>query len=368
MRTKKLNVDMDSFLNSNELLNFSKSIEESSRLALKKVNSKDQKIIEESTNIKVKSTSAKFDPDFIFKAANKAKKHMKIEEAKTFLSTDKYNEDKLKEKYRIDLPYLKSLEENFKFEETKVTYNKILEEALVIAADLYKEANCTPRLASLALDKTLTESEVNKIFDNKFKNSLEENFRLKLLNGTLLEENMEPVKKIIKISVDKGLGDDMGEIDPAKMGTVLGFNNVLSDHLKDVILPEGAQNKIDSFINAQDSDYNNIPGNADDLLQKLNQKIDDLTTLLSGSEFAKNVDTDEDIDAGKYSAVAKVCSLSGDDGKPKCSETIDVDDDNTDGDDTEQTVADDISDAEDIINDDGDGQNDINTGNDDVAS
>jgi len=325
MRTKKLNLDMDSYLNSNELLNFGKSIEESSRLALKKIKDgdKENNVLEESVQVQKfeESKSAKFDPDFIFSAADKAKKLQKIEESKTFLSTDKYSEEKLKEKFRIDLPYLKSLEEGFKFEETKETYNRILEEALVIAADLYKETNTTPRLTSLALDTTLTESEAFAIYDNKFKNSLEENFRLKLLNGTLLEENMEPVKKIIKISVDKGLGEEVGEIDPAKMGTVLGFNNVLGDHLKDVMLPEGAQQKIESFIDTQTPDYKDIPGNAEELLHKLHEKIDSLTTLLSGTTFDKNVELgeDNDIDAGKYSAIAKVCSITGDEDVPGCS-------------------------------------------------
>jgi hypothetical protein len=325
MRTKKLNLDMDSYLNSNELLNFGKSIEESSRLALKKIKAgkNESTVLEESIQVQKfeEAKTAKFDPDFIFNTANKAKKLQKIEEAKTFISTDKYNEEKLKEKFKIDLPYLKSLEEGFKFEETKETYNRILEEALVITADLYKETNTTPRLTSLALDSTLTESEAFAIYENKFKNSLEENFRLKLLNGTLLEENMEPVKKIIKISVDKGLGEDVGEIDPAKMGTVLGFNNVLGDHLKDVMLPEGARQKIESFLDTQAPDYKNIPGNADELLHKLHEKIDALTTLLSGIEFDKNVEMDEDIDAGKYSAVAKVCSMSGDENVPGCAKS-----------------------------------------------
>jgi len=322
MRTKKLNLDMESYLNSNELLNFGKSIEESSRLALKKIKAgkKESTVLEESIHIQKfeEAKTAKFDPDFIFNTATKAKKLKKIEEAKTFISTDKYSEDKLKEKFKLDLPYLKSLEEGFKFEDTKKTYNKILEEALVLATDLYKETNTTPRLTSLALDSTLTESEAIAIYENKFKNSLEENFRLKLLNGTLLEENMEPVKKIIKITVDKGIDDEIGEIDPAKMGTVLGFNNVLSDHLKDVILPEGAQAKIKSFIDTQASDYKSIPENAMELLEKLNAKIDAMTTLLSGAEFDKNVEMDEDIDAGKYSAVAKICSLAGDEDKPGC--------------------------------------------------
>ena len=322
MRTKKLNLDMESYLNSNELLNFGKSIEESSRLALKKINNKTEPLEESSVTVKSNKKDTKFDPDFIFNAADKAKRLHKIEEAKTFLSTDKYSEEKLKDKFRIDLPYLKSLEEGFKFEDTKITFNRILEEALVIAADLYKETGTTPRLTSLALDKTLTEAESNKIFENKFKNSLEENFRLKLLNGTLLEENAEPIKKIIKVSIDKNLGNDVGEIDPSKLGTVLGFNNVLGDHLKDIILPEGAQNKVNSFINTQDSDYTNIPGNAMDLLSQLNSKIDNLTTLLSGPEFDKNVDIDEDIDAGKYSAIAKVCSMSGNDDKPECQQTV----------------------------------------------
>ena len=333
MRTKKLNLDMDSYLNSNELLNFGKSIEESSRLALKKIKAgkNEGTVLEESIQVQKfeEAKTAKFDPDFIFNTANKAKKLQKIEEAKTFLSTDKYSEEKLKEKFKIDLPYLKSLEEGFKFEETKETYNRILEEAFVITADLYKETNTTPRLTSLALDGTLTESEAFAIYENKFKNSLEENFRLKLLNGTLLEENIEPVKKIIKISVDKGLGEDIGEIDPAKMGTVLGFNNVLGDHLKDIMLPEGAQAKIDSFIDTQAPDYKEIPGNAEELLHKLHEKIDALTTLLSGIEFDKNVEMDEEIDAGKYSAVAKVCSMSGDENVPGCVKGEDLDNDGT---------------------------------------
>jgi len=369
MRTKKLNIDRANILGSNELLNFGHSIQESSRLALKKI--KEKETILEESKVQKEGNVVKHDADFIFENANKAKKFNIVEEAKTFLSTDKYSVNKLKEKFKIDLPYLKSLEENFKNENTKATYNRILEETFVLTADLYKETNTTPRMMSLALDNTLTESEANSIYKNALKSSLEENFRMKLLNGTLLQENEEPVQKIMKVSITKGL-DDLGEVDPSELGTVLGYNNVLKDHITDTLIPEGAMNKMDSFMDNQGSDYPKMEGNAIDLINKLNEKVDNLTTLLSGPTFNNNVDLGEDIDAGKYSAVAAICSKSEEE-EGTCSAGV------TTPDDIEPLPADDKADAEEIIpndpSDDSDGTiegepdtelaNDLEASNDD---
>jgi len=331
MKTKKLNINLSTFMGRDEL-NFDNKIEEAANLSLKKLNTVPAALLEEST---IDSSNRKegHNPDLIFDMHTKATKKLFVEESKKIVSTENYNSDKLSRKFNSDYAYFKTLEENLILDSSKRTFNYLLESVLIDTADLYKETNVTPRMFSLAVGETITEAENLEIYKNDLKACLEENFRLPLLQGTLLEENAPEVKKIIRISIGKGL-DDLGEIHPDELGTTLGFNNVIKDHLSNVLLPENAMNKINAFANTQDDSYENLPGNAISILEKISGKLDKMVSLLSSGLFKDKVDLGEDqFDTGKYSAVSEICNASSEDPTGSCSvETTNSDDKPTEGD------------------------------------
>lgn len=285
--------------------------------------------IQENSIIKNK----RFGKKDIFNIHNKAAKKLKLEEAVKIVSTEAYSSNKLEKKLATDLGYLMELgESTLKLEESKEIYKTLVKELLIETANLYKEAGITPRTLSLAIDYDNSIEENFRIYSQYLIKDLEENFRKPLLNGTLLQESEEPVKRIIKIVMSKGLGDDLGEIDPGEMGTFLPFMDTVKKHIGDVVVPPNAAAKVDSFVDSQDVDGD---ADADDdtdstdikeILQNIDDKLEKIAAVLSPAMFKDKVDLGESSFDGTKYAVLKVLTENADKLK-KDKDTEDKDDD-----------------------------------------
>ncbi len=296
-------------------LQFKNKIFEQAELSLRKLNAKknadsDARMLEESTKADVMLKSARPNANFTFEVSTKVNKLKSLEESIQRLSTESYSASKLENKLGYDYQYLKHLSENsFQVQESKDLFMSLVEEALVLTADLYKETNVTPRLMSLAINEDLTESENNTIYENALTHSLEKNFRIPLLQGNLLQENEEEVKTIIKKSVDNGM-NDLGEIDPGEMATYLPFQNTVKDHVSETLIPDAAMGKIDDFNNAQDETYAQFEGNAPAVMAKLDNILDKISTMLAPALFKDKVDMGEDsFDGTKYAMMKAVTGM-----------------------------------------------------------
>ncbi len=185
----------------------------------------------------------------------------------------------------------------------------LVEEAMVLTGNLYKETNVTPRMISLGINEDLTEAENINLYENALTHSLEKNFRIPLLQGNLLQEAEEEVKNIIKMTVDKGM-NDLGEINPSEMATYLPFQNTVKDHVSETLIPDASMIKVDDFVNAQDETYNQFDGNAPEVLAKLDNILNKISTMLSPALFNDKVDMGEDnFDGTKYSMMKAVADM-----------------------------------------------------------
>ncbi len=296
-------------------LQFKNKIFEQAELSLKKLNAKknadsDTRMLEESTKADIMLKSARPNANFTFEVSTKVNKLKSLEESIQRLSTESYSGAKLENKLGYDYQYLKHLAENsFKVQESKDLFMGLVEEALIQTANLYKETNVTPRLMSLAINEDLTEAENITIYENALTHSLEKNFRIPLLQGTLLQENEDEVRSIIKKSVDNGM-NDLGEIDPGEMATYLPFQNTVKDHVSETLVPDAAMGKVEDFNNAQDETYNQFEGNAPAVLAKLDTILDKISTMLAPALFKDKVDMGEDsFDGTKYAMMKAVTSM-----------------------------------------------------------
>jgi len=301
MKIKKLNLDYQKIDS-----NFQFKVLEESSKALKKINTKKKetaKIIEEAYQNKFKKRKQdRPDDNFVFELANKSKRKRAIEESVESLQTERFSSKRLEEKLELDLQYLKDLgEQNLVTESTKETYFKLLTEAISDVAKLHEEANLRPRKISLALDLDKSIEENEKIYKKHLIEKLEENFRKPLLTGKLIEENIEPAKKVIRIVIAKNLNDDLGDIDPAKMATVLPFLDTIKSHIREVMLPDLTMNKVQDFLSTQMPSYAAQPGNAIELLSSINDKLDKIACLLGNALFNSKIDLgDDSFDATPY--------------------------------------------------------------------
>ena len=272
-------------------MNFAdKTLEEASK-ALKKL--KEKETIEETGTKRFSAKGySKPNPDLIFDLQNKAKKKLSIEESIQRISTEKYSVKKLEAKLEEDLKYFIELgRRTLQLEESKIKYAKIVKDLITETAALYKETNVTPRKLSLAISNDNSLEENFRIYTDHLIHSLEENFRKPLLSGKLIEENIEPAKKIIKITVMKGGVDNL---DPAKLAMISPFMDTVKDHLKEVVIPDNAEEKINDFVNAQDPSYSEQPGNAISLLNSIDDKLNKLCLMLSSKLFNDKIDLGED--------------------------------------------------------------------------
>jgi hypothetical protein len=265
--------------------------------------------------------------NFIFEVSNKVQKLKSLEESIQRISTESYSADKLEKKFGYDYDYLMTLQESFQTQESKDIYKSLVEEALVLAGNIYKETNVTPRLISYAINEDLSEMENNIIYENALTHSLEKNFRIPLLQGSLLQESEDEVKTIIKKSVDKGV-TDLGEINPSEMATYLPFQNTVKDHISTIIIPDGSMSKINDFNDAQDGTYLSIEGNAPAVLSKLDKILDKISTMVGPALFKEKVDMGEDsFDGTKYAMMKAVSDMSpaSDDESGSCAMVATVD-------------------------------------------
>jgi len=301
-------------------LQFKTKIFEQAEMSLKKINARQNKasndiMIEESTKADVLLKSARPNANFNFEVSQKVQKLQKIEESTRSLGTENFSATKLERKLSHDLSYLNYLgESTFKVDESKELYMSLIQEAAILSSDLYREANVTPRLISLAINEDLSEAENNTIYENTLTQSLEKNFRIPLLQGKLLQENEAAVKKIITESVEKGL-NDLGDINPGEMATYLPFQNTVRSHIQESFLPQPAMVQVDNFTGAQDANYDTFDGNANAIMAKLDNVLDKITTMLSPSLFKDKVDMGEDsFDGTKYAMMKAVTDMPCEDG------------------------------------------------------
>jgi hypothetical protein len=125
-----------------------------------------------------------------------------------------------------------------------------------------------------------------------YKNSLNENIKNKytkpILSGKISELYENEIKELTKKLITEGSDVDLNQVK-----IYLPFEESLYQFNRSVLIPETAEKPIQLFIESMTDDYKEfLQESPEDILQKIEQKIRLLTSMISPNMFDKAVDAD----------------------------------------------------------------------------
>jgi hypothetical protein len=228
-----------------------------------------------------------------------ADKAQKKEEIKKSLFTESFSLSKMEKKLNMDLKYFNYLLENFVDDSFKNQYVELLESIFENTIALYRECDVTPRVISLALNpEELNENQMIAIYKNFMNEIIKKEYAKPLTEGTLYEKYYDELKRFTKLVIEEGT-----DVNLDKIKIYMPFEETVNFMVKKVLFPDGASHKIETFFESITPEYYELfEDTAEDIMNKLHQKIRLLSSIIAPKIFDKVVDT-EGINASKMAGV-----------------------------------------------------------------
>ena len=285
-------------LQSNLIFGIQKRIKEGSKHASKL--GLIQESGEVSPEVKTKASEPILESSFMSGIYEKAAGAKKKEEVKKSLITEAFHLTKAKKKLEKDIVYFNYLYENYVPDVFKEQYETLLESIFEDTIRLYQEADVTPRLISQALDTNeLNESQIVDIYKNRLNETIKNEYTKPLLSGKISELYENEIRDLTKKLITENADIDMGQVK-----VYLPFEETVYKFNKEILVPEIAQSRIESFMESVTEEYLQfIEESAADILQAIEKKIKLLTSMISPDMFDKAVDA-EDVDAPKMAGIS----------------------------------------------------------------
>ncbi len=230
-----------------------------------------------------------YNPGIISGVYDQVKNSKKKTSQKRALMTESFHMSKAEKKLGKDINYFNYLYENFVPEAFQEQYQILLENIFEDTIRLYQECDVTPRVISPAIDSNeLTENQIVDLYKNALNKSIKDDYTKPLLSGKITEIFESEIRVLTKKLLEEGVSADVEQV-----RIYLPFEETVYQFNKEVIIPEAAHSRIQSFMESTTQEYNDLlEESAEDLMKGIEKKIKLLTSMISPDMFNKVVDAD----------------------------------------------------------------------------